>query len=164
MSAGGACAGGWSTGEFPDNFPFYCGEPVKDGQLHNMYGCHGGALAHSGYTPGAKDSACGCPLWEDNGVEAPSISQCVGINTEWVDKAQPWAKHLKQACPTAYTFPYDDQTSTFMCSSERSPDDDNYVNTQSCEFFFIIILFYFQGCGYVYYHSNDVDEKIYGTI
>ena len=128
MSAGGACAGGWTTGEFPDDFPYYCGESVTDGQRANMYGCHGGALAHSGYTPGADSTVCGCPDWEDEGVGAPAISECQGINPEWVEVAQPWAKYMKKACPTAYTFPYDDQTSTFICQ-----DLKDGVNTQSCE-------------------------------
>lgn len=65
VSAGGACAGGWTTGEFPDAHPFYCGESVTDGMRANMYGCSAGPYAHSGYTPGAEDTACGCPEWEN---------------------------------------------------------------------------------------------------
>lgn len=64
MSAGGACAGGWVSGEFPDAHPFFCGQSVTNGMRANMYGCHGGAYAHSGYTPGASDTSCGCPDWE----------------------------------------------------------------------------------------------------
>lgn len=94
-----------------------------------MYGCSGGALAHSGYTPGADDSVCGCPDWEAEGMVAPAISECRGINPEWVSLAQPWAQYMKLACPTAYTFPYDDQTSTFVCK-----DMQGGFNTQSCEF------------------------------
>lgn len=45
----------------------------------------------------------------------------------------PWAAHLKKACPTVYTFPYDDQTSTFTCFDGDGPGTENYVNTQSCE-------------------------------
>lgn len=134
VSAGGACAGGWTTGEFPDAFPFYCGEEVKDGQRHNMYGCSGGALAHSGYTPGADSTACGCPDWEASLIDAPSISTCNGINLEWVEKAQPWAQQLKKACPTVYTFPYDDQSSTFSCADRDDLGAEDFVNTQSCEF------------------------------
>ena len=134
VSAGGACAGGWTTGEFPDAFPFFCGESVTDGMRANMYGCHGGALAHSGYTPGADSTACGCPDWIKDDVFAPSISECNGVNKEWVAKAQPWARQLKEACPTAYTFPYDDQTSTFMCMDWNGNEQtEDIVNTQSCE-------------------------------
>lgn len=66
VSAGGACAGGWTTGEFPDAHPFFCGESVANGMRANMYGCHGGEFAHSGYTPGASDTSCGCPDWEND--------------------------------------------------------------------------------------------------
>ena len=68
-------------------------------------------------------------------TQAPPISDCVGINDEWVKLAMPWAAHLKKACPTAYTFPYDDQTSTFTCFDGEGPssENENYVNTQSCE-------------------------------
>lgn len=99
-----------------------------------MYGCNVGMLAHSGYTLGATDEVCGCPDWEKEELNAPPISNCQGINQEWVRHAQPWAQYLKLGCPTAYTFPYDDQTSTFDCvdGDEAAP---GFVNTQSCEFF-----------------------------
>ena len=70
----------------------------------------------------------------NNKIQAPSISECVGKNPEWATHAMPWAGHQKKACPTAYTFPYDDQTSTFTCFDGAGPGTDNYVNTQSCEF------------------------------
>lgn len=63
VSAGGACAGGWETGVFPDAHPFHCGASVEFGMRANMYGCHGGEYAHSGYTPNAADTSCGCPDW-----------------------------------------------------------------------------------------------------
>ncbi|CAN0242350.1 unnamed protein product, partial [Hapterophycus canaliculatus] len=82
VSAGGACAGGWVDGEFPDAYPFFCGAEVTGGMRANMYGCHGGAYAHSGYTPGADTTACGCPEWENPpfSLTAPPISECTGIN------------------------------------------------------------------------------------
>lgn len=139
VSAGGACAGGWTTGEFPDAFPFYCGTTVTNGHVANMYGCNSGPLAQSGYTPGANNDVCGCPDWEGWDVNAPPISLCQGVNAEWVEWAQPWAHYLKKACPTAYTFPYDDQTSTFDCSDQDGSDEDA-ANTQSCEYIMARIL------------------------
>lgn len=68
--------------------------------------------------------------------QAPPISDCNGVNPEWVELAMPWAAHQKKACPTCYTFPYDDQTSTFTCYDGAGPGTENYVNTQSCEFLF----------------------------
>lgn len=70
------------------------------------------------------------PDTRKNAQQAPSISPCNGINPQWVELAMPWAAHLKKACPTVYTFPYDDQTSTFTCNDK---DDADASNTQSCE-------------------------------
>ncbi|CAM9245597.1 unnamed protein product [Pylaiella littoralis] len=134
VSAGGACAGGWDTGEFPDSFPYYCGTAAADdNEMANMYGCFGGSLGHSGYTAGATNSSCGCPDWEGDPfyLTAPAISDCQATNPEWIEYAFPWAGLLKKACPTAYTFPYDDQTSTFTCYDGEGPGTENYVNTQS---------------------------------
>jgi hypothetical protein len=38
-------------------------------------------------------------------------------NPNWQNVAEPWLAFLKQACPTAYTEPFDDATSTFACTS-----------------------------------------------
>ncbi|CBJ33634.1 thaumatin-domain containing protein [Ectocarpus siliculosus] len=127
VTAGGACAGGWEDGEFPDAHPFFCGSEVTGGMRSHMYGCYGTTLAHSGYTPGADTTACGCPEWEEPpyNLTAPPISDCNGINPEWVELSMPWHAHQKRACPTAYTFPYDDQTSTFTCFDGDGPGNPN---------------------------------------
>lgn len=62
----------------------------------------------------------------------------------------PWAAYLKKACPTMYTFPYDDQTSTFTCDDKVPSNDTNThddkdssddTNTQSCESFLLSLVF-----------------------
>ena len=42
---------------------------------------------------------------------------CVNKNPYWTDNIQPTLKWLKQACPSAYTYPYDDMSSTFTCQN-----------------------------------------------
>ncbi|MEM7428955.1 MAG: thaumatin family protein [Pseudomonadota bacterium] len=75
-----------------------------------------GTFNNSCYTKGAKDSACcGCQDW--SGV--PSTQSCGGIvNASWKQYALPWLKPLKTAVPTAYSYPFDDKTSTFTCYIE----------------------------------------------
>ena len=101
----------------------------------------GGDLAHctgsysvSCYTSGAPNTCCGCPgpgtsdLWSTIlGVLVPSSSTCASTNTTWqvaslgINGApvgpQPYVKWLKKACPTCYTYPYDDPNSTFTCGN-----------------------------------------------
>ncbi len=36
----------------------------------------------------------------------------------WAFQIQPWLVNLKKACPTAYTYPYDDVTSNFHCQEQ----------------------------------------------
>ncbi|CAM9887997.1 unnamed protein product, partial [Choristocarpus tenellus] len=102
VSAGGACAGGWTEGEFPDDFPFYCGTPMNYGVKATLIGCKGhdgySQYSHSGYTPGASSTSCGCPDWEALGIVAPPISPCNGKNPEWEEYMLPWATHTKKGC------------------------------------------------------------------
>ncbi len=46
-------------------------------------------------------------------------------NANWLNYVLPTIKWLKQACPTCYTYPFDDPTSTFTCSDvSRKPKTD----------------------------------------
>ena len=81
--------------------------------------------AQSCYSDGAVSDCCGCATsasaafqyWPT--VLSPSFggtdNGCYNNNPKWVFFAQPWLVFLKQACPTAYTYPFDDATSTFTC-------------------------------------------------
>lgn len=42
---------------------------------------------------------------------------------------QPFAQNLKQACPTAYAFSYDDKTASFDCQSATCPNQVGYAIT-----------------------------------
>ncbi|TXJ03442.1 MAG: hypothetical protein E6Q32_00830 [Neisseriales bacterium] len=63
---------------------------------------------YGGATPDA-DTA-GCTNW--TGITAPA-EQCGSSNPAWVNYVLPGVKWIKQACPTCYSYQYDDQASTF---------------------------------------------------
>lgn len=97
------------------------------------------AQTQSCYSVGASVDCCGCgtsaaadhDAWDtalppafggpDNG--------CYNNNPQWVSIAQPWLVFLKEACPTAYTYPYDDATSTFTCKGSSSTGATSYQIT-----------------------------------
>jgi hypothetical protein len=104
------------------------------GSRAQLYGCDG-ANSTSGYSTTPSSDACGCPTWNlDGGAVsvAPGYS-CHQDNGAWHQYAEPWARFLKQACPTAYSFPFDDATSTFTCASRgasaSNPNSMGYVIT-----------------------------------
>ena len=84
----------------------------------------------------AGGSCCGCatsgssPYQSDWPSPAPgfggSDNGCYGYNNNWFTLAQPWLVFMKKACPTAYTYPFDDATSTFTCNGTGSNTGPNY--------------------------------------
>jgi hypothetical protein len=73
---------------------------------------------------------CGCGTYETMDGQrlyddwpTQSTKPCQGNNPDWGTLAQPWIGYLKRACPTAYTYPYDDATSTFTCRGTGEPDN-----------------------------------------
>lgn len=52
-------------------------------------------------------------------------------STNWQNWVLPTLSWLKTACPTCYTFPYDDHSSTFQCSVNSSTTNLNYGVTFS---------------------------------
>jgi len=81
--------------------------------------------AQSCYNNQAVSDCCGCATSSSADFSNwPSIvsssfggadNGCYANNPQWVSIAQPWLVFLKQACPTAYVYPFDDATSTFTC-------------------------------------------------
>lgn len=55
------------------------------------------------YSKNADDTACGCPDWVAEGINAPvnEGSSCSSNNPYWDSLSLPWLKYLKTACPTA---------------------------------------------------------------
>lgn len=52
-------------------------------------------------------------------------------NANWIDYVLPTITWLKQACPTCYTYPFDDMSSTFTCSDVTRNPNTNYSVTFS---------------------------------
>ncbi|MGX1308430.1 hypothetical protein AB7M35_003188 [Amorphus suaedae] len=107
--------------------PILCASTVKDqGTNTDLFQC---TAVNSGscYSANAGSDCCGCPTWTVNGQPLPLTpgKSCIATNNNWTSVAKPWAKFTKQACPTAYSFPYDDATSTFVCSTQASPTEKN---------------------------------------
>jgi len=100
-----------------------------------------GPLFNSGYlnyTSGAYTSTeltqvCGCVNWWDiSGIAANSnngdptflcqssnssnAGSTLQVDPEWTSLVQPTIQWMKQACPSVYTYPFDDKSSTFTCT------------------------------------------------
>lgn len=89
---------------------------------NDLYGCTGGGpndVVGSCYSNNAAPTCCGCPSWSPDG-------ECNNNNPKWQLPSAPekYAKVFKDACPTAYSFPYDDPTSTFTCQGRPDKNVD----------------------------------------
>ncbi len=125
----GELLGWWSANQLcgMQNFkcPFNCKDPIDTTHtLWNLYAC---ADVESCYQDKTSTQCCGCVNWDKTGVKvppAPYTKQCVASNPIWEKEIFPKLKWMKAGCPTAYTYPYDDMSSTFVCS-----DIKNNINT-----------------------------------
>jgi len=65
-------------------------------------------------------NVCGCVNWNASSTPASAqtaqASQCTADNTLWENKVYPRILWLKKACPTAYSFQFDDKSSSFQCN------------------------------------------------
>lgn len=91
--------------------------------MQDLLGCTG-TNATSCYNVAGQGVAdcCGCATDAGNPLSAswpplPPGSQCYDNNPTWASRVQPLLVFLKEACPTAYTYPFDDPTSTFNCGT-----------------------------------------------
>lgn len=108
---------------------FQCNAPIALGTMSNLYQCNGN-YAVSCYSS-ASPNCCGCVDWSTQGtfVGVPSnpayVANCTGANTTWTGSFsslnQPQVYDtilfLKQSCPSCYTYPFDDKSSSFTCSN-----------------------------------------------
>lgn len=99
--------------------PFNCQQrlrsPQDDLMLHNLYAC---TRLGSCYQDSATSRCCGCSNWNDIGLPVPGspwTKQCVNTNPDWKSNVETKLAWLKRACPSTYTYPYDDMSSTFVC-------------------------------------------------
>lgn len=138
----GAFAGWWTADDFcglgASHGPLDCTASITDGNgssqttLQNLFLCIGANAASCYNTTAGNQTCCGCATDRANPLAAswppPAAgNQCFGNNTTWAGRAQPWLLYLKEACPTAYTYPYDDATSTFKCSSGGAQNTQGYA-------------------------------------
>jgi len=87
--------------------------------LYDLMSCDKGVESCYQQAPPAIASCCGCANWDTLGIYIPpSTNPCVSQNPLWVQYIQPNLLPFKMAAPTAYTFPYDDASSTFQCQNE----------------------------------------------
>lgn len=103
--------------------PFNCQQqlppPNAGSTMINMLGC---APIPSCYQNGAGPECCGCANWDKLGVgvpPAPYTEQCKNTNTTWMSLVQPGLEWIKRACPSVYTYPFDDMSSTFTCRVDK---------------------------------------------
>ncbi len=116
--------------------PLDCAQAVPgQGIQGNLYLCDGENENSCYQRTQADPTCCGCPEWKVDGRAVPVAPgfKCFDSNQAWTSLAEPWSQILKDTCPTAYTFPYDDATSTFTCEtaepSIRRPNSMDYTIT-----------------------------------
>ncbi len=69
--------------------------------------------------------ACGGTNWPT--ITTPSVDYTTE-GSAWVPYVLPTITWLKQACPTCYTYPFDDMSSTFTCEKDVVKDGSNNLN------------------------------------
>lgn len=110
--------------------PFFCNQSIAGGlTMWNLMACVG---VGSCYQPGAASNCCGCINWNTIGIPVPpgpTTEQCRNTNPTWNNSVQPTLSWLKRACPTVYTYPYDDMSSTFTCRTSGTINQVNYTIT-----------------------------------
>lgn len=72
------------------------------------------------------NAACGGTNWTN--IATPSTN-VVTVNPNWNNYVLPTISWLKVACPTCYTYPFDDQSSTFQCTAgDKQASGTNTLN------------------------------------
>jgi hypothetical protein len=90
------------------------------------------ALQGASPAPDVTTQCGGCPTDPANPLSNswPTTStKCNSNNPNWVSAVMPEAKTAKAACPTSYSFPFDDPTSTFQCSNSGTTNTVGYTIT-----------------------------------
>jgi len=121
--------------------PLNCNQTMTQGgvsdNLSNLFQCANNfnTSCYNSST-GTATSCCGCatspanplrqywPTTLQAGINSQfaDAGECVNNNPTWAANVQPWLAFLKQGCPTAYTYAFDDVSSTFTCASASTPD------------------------------------------
>jgi len=123
--------GVWSRNEvcgWTDSYSYAnCKSPAPSGggTVMDLYKCSG-PYAESCIQPTSDSNCCGCTVWPD--FIPTHGDECKHTNPAWTSVVQPHLEIIKRACPTCYTFPYDDSTALYTCW------DDPKANYASYEF------------------------------
>ncbi len=121
-------------------FHFQGTQPIASGgtlQLNQLFSCT--APTASGYDTANTDPSrtCGCTNWGESALarpdgDAPFTARVAAPSTacstnSTVESQHPWTANvlptiawLKKSCPTCYTYPFDDMSSTFQCTNHPS--------------------------------------------
>lgn len=108
----------------------------------SLYLCNA-STNQSGYNSEDASTACGCTNWGNPAYSiagdavfpsqfATPTDACVTNNNAggtyyWTRYVLPTIAWMKQSCPTCYTYPFDDKSSTFQCVSTARPNSINYL-------------------------------------
>ena len=102
---------------------FNCAQTLNEAYptLSDLYQCNG---ADTCYKDSPDARCCGCKDWG-----YPAFPNCKLPYDKWVSDVLPKIQFIKDACPTAYSYQYDDKTTTFTCSTTAKPNTANYIVT-----------------------------------
>lgn len=132
-TADGVCAKDKAYNKPPFNCATSLPSPQATYTFFDLYGCTRDELKQSCYKSGST-TCCGCADWGalGQGIDVPiptdqNGDKCLAKNPIWVANAQPTLIWLKKACPTVYTYPFDDKSSTFTC--QKLASQPNPINT-----------------------------------
>jgi len=111
-------------------YPFATCSTTTDG----LRSCYNTSTTSSG------TDCCGCEDWMSGANYIPTPSgfanngKCISKDASyWVDNVLPKVKFIKEGCFSAYSYQYDDPTSTFTCSTKdinsSNPNKTNYQVT-----------------------------------
>ena len=109
--------------------PFFCQNEKE------ALSCQG-EYSLSGYNSPIGSKVCGCPDWEEFGIDAPPVAKCTTSDKHWEEKSLPFLIFLKKACPLCYSYAYDDMSSTVTCDRSKSYTVEFCPNETEKEFFF----------------------------
>jgi hypothetical protein len=119
--------------------PLHCNRPVGSNTLTNLYSCNGQTnncvSGNAVYTNGVV--CCGCSLWNDEPIYYPNAIAAPGCshnknplgNRHWNKYVKPPVEFIKNGCPRAYSYQFDDATSTYQCrtSPKTNINTTNYT-------------------------------------
>jgi hypothetical protein len=57
------------------------------------------------------------PAYKPSGANLNDSNRCYASNPNWTSVSYPWLPYIKRACPSMYSYQFDDATSTFTCTT-----------------------------------------------